>query len=372
MSTSPDEGNVRIVRGDLLKSRQQAVVNTVNTVGVMGKGIALAFKKRYPEMYLDYVRRCDRDEVRLGEPYAYQADDHLIINFPTKGHWRSVSRLDDIIHGLEHLKAHYKEWGVESIAVPPLGCGNGQLEWDVVKRELVRHLSELDIPVELYAPHDATPDQLALPLVGDEPVVKRRPVEAPWLAWVQILASVEAEPYHWPIGRIYAQKIAYFASAAGIPLPLTWKAESFGPFAEELKRGVATLQNNGLVAETQRGQMFELHTGPTAQDAFAEYAGELAKWETAIGRTVDLVCRFSTKDAEVAATVHYVASVLAERFGREPFAKEVIAAVEKWKIRRTPAITPAEVAESIVALATQRWIQVQPDDSLDFLLAETA
>jgi len=126
------------------------------------------------------------------------------------------------------------------------------------------------------------------------------------------------------------------------------------------------------VAESHRGQTFELHTGPTANDAFAEYADDLTKWKTAIARTVDLVCRFSTKDAEVAATVHYVASVLTERFGREPFAKEIIAAVERWKIRRTPAIAPAEVAESIVALATQRWIQVQPDDSLDFLLAETA
>lgn len=372
MSTSPDGGNVRIVRGDLLRSRQQAIVNTVNTVGVMGKGIALAFKKRYPEMYLDYVRRCDRGEVRLGEPYAYQADDHLIINFPTKGHWRSVSRLDDIIAGLEFLKAHYKEWDVQSIAVPPLGCGNGQLEWDVVKRELVRHLSELDIPVELYAPHDATPDQLALPVAGEEPVVKRRPVEAPWIAWVRILAGVEAEPYHWPIGRIYEQKIAYFASAAGIPLPLTWKAASFGPFAEELKRGVATLQNNGLVVESQHGQMIELRTGPTAQDAFAEYAEDIAKWESEIARTVDLVCRFSSKDAEVAATVHYVTTVLTERFSREPFAQEVIDAVEKWKAGRKWSVTTADVAESIVALATQRWIQVQPDDSLDFLLAETA
>jgi len=91
--------NVRILEGDLLKSNMHALVNTVNTVGIMGKGVALAFKKRYPDMYRDYVKRCDRGEVRLGEPYVYRADDHVIVNFPTKQHWRSVSRLNDIEAG---------------------------------------------------------------------------------------------------------------------------------------------------------------------------------------------------------------------------------------------------------------------------------
>src|SRR5437899_1683390 len=138
MSTSVETGNVRIVTGDLLKSGQQTLVNTVNTVGVMGKGIALAFKKRYPEMFDDYVQRCDRGEVELGQPYVFTEPDHLIVNFPTKGHWRAVSKLSDIATGLEYLEKHYKEWGITSIAVPPLGCGNGQLEWKIVGPTLVR------------------------------------------------------------------------------------------------------------------------------------------------------------------------------------------------------------------------------------------
>ena len=148
--------NVRILEGDLLKSDMHALVNTVNTVGVMGKGVALAFKKRYPDMYRDYVKRCDRGEVRLGEPYVYRADDHLIVNFPTKRHWRSVSRLSDIEAGLDYLERHYKAWQIKSLAVPPLGCGNGQLEWRVVGPILLRHLKRLEIPVELYAPHGST------------------------------------------------------------------------------------------------------------------------------------------------------------------------------------------------------------------------
>src|SRR5579862_3261164 len=114
---------------DILESGAQTLVNTVNCVGIMGKGIALAFKKRFPQMYADYVERCASGRVKLGEPYIYKdLVDKWVINFPTKDHWRSVSRLADIVAGLKYLTAHYKEWGVTSIAVPPLGCGNGQLD----------------------------------------------------------------------------------------------------------------------------------------------------------------------------------------------------------------------------------------------------
>ena len=106
---------VRAVRvGDILSSRAQTLVNTINCVGVMGKGIAAAFKGQFPKMYKDYEERCSRHEVRLGEPYLYkQLVGPWILNFPTKDHWRSVSRLSDIIAGLQYVELHYKEWGIE-------------------------------------------------------------------------------------------------------------------------------------------------------------------------------------------------------------------------------------------------------------------
>ena len=142
---------VTVRPGDLFRSDAQTLVNTVNTVGVMGKGIALEFKKRFPEMYVDYVQRCQANQVRAGEPYLYRRlTPPWIINFPTKEHWRSVARLSDIVLGLEYLEAHCKEWEVTSLAVPALGCGLGQLEWRVVGPILYRHLSTLEIPVELF------------------------------------------------------------------------------------------------------------------------------------------------------------------------------------------------------------------------------
>jgi O-acetyl-ADP-ribose deacetylase (regulator of RNase III) len=121
---------MKILIGDILGSSCQTLINTVNCGGVMGKGIALEFRERYPEMYADYVARCERGEVKLGQPYLFHAlFPPQIINFPTKDHWKSLSKLDDIRRGLEYLDAHLTEWNVESLAIPPFGCGNGQLEW---------------------------------------------------------------------------------------------------------------------------------------------------------------------------------------------------------------------------------------------------
>ncbi len=154
---------VKITSGNIFNSKAQILVNTVNCVGVMGKGVALQFKKLFPEMYQDYVNKCKRKEVKLTRPYLYkQILSPWILNFPTKDNWRSVSRISDIIAGLNYLELHYKEWGITSLAVPPLGCGHGGLDWKIVAPVLYKHLSRLNIPVELYAPHE-TPEHLLSP-----------------------------------------------------------------------------------------------------------------------------------------------------------------------------------------------------------------
>jgi O-acetyl-ADP-ribose deacetylase (regulator of RNase III)/uncharacterized protein YwgA len=358
--------NVRVLEGDLLKSRMHALVNTVNTVGVMGKGIALAFKRRYPEMYRDYVCRCDRHEVKLGEPYPFEVSDHLIINFPTKQHWRAVSRLSDIVAGLDYLERHYKQWGVRSLAVPPLGCGNGQLEWRVVGPVLLRHLRRLDIPVELYAPHGSSLiDEAQLDLLGDEHEDAQLEWHlAPWLvAIAEIVHRLESQRYHWPVGRIMLQKIVYFANAAGLPTDLQFVRSSFGPFAPDLKHAVARMQNNGLIIEKQRGRMFEVLAGPALADARASYQDQLAQWSNLIDRIVDLAARFDNKGAEVAATVHYTANELHERLGRSATIGEVIDTVEEWKTRREPRIDRDDILRAIVNLGTQGWLSVDPDSA---------
>jgi O-acetyl-ADP-ribose deacetylase (regulator of RNase III) len=245
---------MKVVIGDLLESQAQTLVNTVNCVGVMGKGIALEFRKRFPDMYEDYVRRCEADEVKLGRPYLYRRliSPH-ILNFPTKNHWRSPSRLEDIVRGLDYLKENYREWGITSLAVPPLGCGHGQLEWRVVGPTLYRKLKELAIPVELYAPFgtphsELQPSFLEREIVSNSDAPPSRITPA-WVALVEILARIEREPYHWPVGRVSFQKIAYFASELGISTGLEYERGSYGPFAPKLKAVTTKLMNNGLIRE---------------------------------------------------------------------------------------------------------------------------
>lgn len=144
---------IKVLIGNLFESKAQTIVNAVNCVGVMGKGIALEFKKRFPTMYADYAARCKRKEVALGQPYLYRGKKPpYILNFPTKDHWHSASKLDDIEMGLQFLIDHYTEWGITSIAVPALGCGEGGLNWQLVGPMLYRYLTKMDVPVEIYAP----------------------------------------------------------------------------------------------------------------------------------------------------------------------------------------------------------------------------
>lgn len=144
---------LQVLTGDIFASRAQTLVNPVNCVGVMGKGLALRFRQRFPAMFDDYAARCERKGVRLGEPYLYRDPaGTMVLNFPTKGHWRSPSRLVDIERGLDSFVSHYADWSIESIAFPALGCGNGGLAWSEVEPVMCGRLRDLPIAVEVYAP----------------------------------------------------------------------------------------------------------------------------------------------------------------------------------------------------------------------------
>jgi O-acetyl-ADP-ribose deacetylase (regulator of RNase III)/uncharacterized protein YwgA len=364
---------VDILVGDLFESEAQTLVNTVNCVGVMGKGVALEFKKRFPDMYADYLRRCERGEVRLGRPYLFRRPTPpWILNFPTKNHWRATSELSSIEAGLEYLGQHYREWGIESLAVPPLGCGQGGLDWEVVGPVLVRHLQRLDIPVKLYAPREASQTGLGL-MVGSRDTPRSAVASADgaghrlnpaWVALAEIVARIEREPYHWPVGRIMFQKIAYFATQCGLPTGLSYARSSYGPFAPDLKRVTSRLLHNGLIREEQQGRMFAVKPGPAYRDAVRAYENDLARWEPEIERIVDLFLRMNTDQAEVAATAHFAAMELEEATHGRPSERAVLAAVQQWKARRDTPLTDEGIASAIRNLNLLGWLHLEPSSGL--------
>ena len=142
---------ITYMSGDLFRSPAKVLVNTVNTVGVMGKGIALRFKRIYPEMFEMYRNHCERGDLRIGQLFLYKTPNKWVLNFPTKKHWRNPSREEYIESGLKKLRACYPELGMTSIAFPELGCGNGELNFEAQVRPLMeRYLGGLSIPTFIY------------------------------------------------------------------------------------------------------------------------------------------------------------------------------------------------------------------------------
>jgi O-acetyl-ADP-ribose deacetylase (regulator of RNase III) len=164
------------VRSSLFDSPAQTLVNTVNIVGVMGKGIALQFKERYPDMFKAYKKLCDNHALDIGKLHLWRATDHWILNFPTKTTWRQPSKIEYIEAGLEVFQRSYRQMGISSISFPPLGCGNGNLAWDDVKPVMEHYLSKLDIAVYIhdrqvsksFVPEHNRPDDRIVPVSFNE------------------------------------------------------------------------------------------------------------------------------------------------------------------------------------------------------------
>ncbi|MDP3297774.1 MAG: macro domain-containing protein [Thermodesulfovibrionia bacterium] len=364
---------IKILVGDLFESRCQTLVNTINTVGIMGKGIALEFKKRFPDMFEDYVKRCKEGKVKLGEPYLFkQLTPPWILNFPTKEHWRSVSRLSDIVRGLKHLEQHYQKWGITSIALPPLGCGHGQLEWRIVGPSLYRYMKRFNVPVELYAPIGTSPEELTpeflsreMPQPVSTGIQVNNKIEPGLIVVVEVLSRIEKEPYHWPIGRTMFQKIAYFATELGLRTGLHYSRSSFGPFASDLKFKITKLVNNGLIKEEQLGRMFSVKIGPTYEDANKIYKKDLEDAQPIIEKLTDLFLRINTThQAELAATVHFAALAIQKELKDKPSETDVLNAVMEWKQRRKPSYDKTDVAKTIRNLASIGLLSVKPSNDL--------
>jgi O-acetyl-ADP-ribose deacetylase (regulator of RNase III) len=226
---------MRFIQGNLLDADVEAVVNTVNTVGVMGKGIALMFKERFPENYQAYAAACRSGQVRLGEMFVTSGVElqgpRWIVNFPTKDHWRHRARLEWVRDGLVALKAVILEKHIRSIAIPPLGCGNGGLDWQLVRPMIASELAELEeVDIIVYEPTAAYQN-----------VAKKQGIERLTPARALIAEMVRR---YWVLGiectLLETQKLAWFLERTikrmelKDPLDLRFEADRYGPYAHRL------------------------------------------------------------------------------------------------------------------------------------------
>jgi len=189
--------HIQYQKGDIFESKAQVIVNTVNCQGVMGKGLALVFKQRYPDMFVIYQQECKTGKLRIGRPTLYQKSNPWILNFPTKDTWKANSKVEYLEQGLEYFVAHYKEADITSIAFPKLGAQNGKLSWDDVGPLMVKYLSQLDIDVYIYI---AEGDKEYFPL-------DNQTEKSAWQQFNEVALSVERLQNEVPLSERQAKKV---------------------------------------------------------------------------------------------------------------------------------------------------------------------
>ncbi|MBK8915706.1 MAG: macro domain-containing protein [Phycisphaerales bacterium] len=339
-------------RGNLLNAEAEALVNTVNCVGVMGKGIALQFKQAYPEMNKAYERACERGEVVPGRvqvwPTGQLSGPKYIINFPTKREWFRKSSYGDIQSGLISLVAVVRRLGIASIAVPPLGCGNGGLSWAKVRPMIVEAFAALpEVRVLLFAPAGAP--------ATTERVIK---TERPKLTRARALFIAAIDRYSvlaYQITLLEIQKLAYFLQEAGEPLRLKHAKAPYGPYADNLNKVLETLEGHyisGFDGERSPEKEITLSEGATTEAA--AFLKDEADARTRLDRVGRLIEGFETPyGMELLSSVHYVA---VRDNVRATSAEDAVVRVHAWNDRKKATMKPEHIRIAWSHLQGDGWI----------------
>jgi O-acetyl-ADP-ribose deacetylase (regulator of RNase III) len=344
---------IKLTTGDLLEQRVDAIVNTVNTVGIMGKGIALQFKRKWPGNAKAYEAACKRNEVVPGQMFVFDngglVEPKFIINFPTKRHWREPSRMLDIDAGLVDLIAQVKRLGIRSIAIPPLGCGNGGLDWNDVRPRIEAAFKKLpQVDVRLFAPSDVQGVRELAPEA-------ERPKMTPGRAAILKVLSIYRE-MRYPLSQIEVQKLAYFLVRAGQNLGrLTFKKHTYGPYARELRYVLTKMDGAYLRGVGDGTKPSEITiVGSALDEAEALLASQEDRETTErVERIARLIDGFETPyGMELIGTVHWVAT---ENLGVDY--DDIVRAVQDWNKRKREIMKPAHIRAAYDRLVAEKWLE---------------
>ncbi len=294
-------------QGDILQSDAEALVNTVNCVGVMGRGIALQVKNAFPGNFKDYAAACKRGEVQPGRMLVHETDQlgpRWIINFPTKRHWRGKSRIDDIEAGLIALVQELRARDIRSVAIPPLGSGLGGLDWREVRPLIEEALAELpDVRAIVHEPGGGPVNSLASKVSP-----KMTPGRA---ALVWLMRRYLAGLMDPSISLLEVHKLMYFLQAAGEPLKLRYVKAPYGPYAENLRHVLLAIEGHLIAGYTGEGDRptEQLTVMPGAVEKAEAFLAEHPGTSDRFDRVARLVDGFETPfGLELLATAHWVAA----------------------------------------------------------------
>jgi O-acetyl-ADP-ribose deacetylase (regulator of RNase III) len=337
--------------GNLLEADVDALVNTVNTVGVMGKGIALQFKKAFPENFTAYERACKAGDVQPGRMFTVDLhrlqSPRFIINFPTKRDWKHKSRLIDIEAGLVALVSEITRLGITSIAVPPLGCGNGGLDWADVRPRIEAALAAVpDVRVLLFAPKGA-PDAAAMPIKTARPRMTSGRA-----AVIAVMSRYALAGYSLTLLEV--QKLLYFLQEAGETLTtLKFAKDRYGPYADTLRHVLDKMDGHFIQGwgDGANKPETQLEVVPEAATEAEAFLGGESQTHERLSRVAELIEGFETPyGMEILSTVHWVAT-------REnaASAEDAIRLTHAWSPRKA-LFAPDHIRAAWSALNQKGWI----------------
>lgn len=356
--------------GNLLTADVDALVNTVNTVGVMGKGIALQFKRAFPGNFKAYDKACADGKVDLGRMFVWDAGaldvrgPRYIINFPTKKHWRSKSKLRDIEQGLDDLIRQVQRLDITSIAVPPLGCGHGGLGWAEVQPLIEKAFKSVpEVKVLLFPPAGA-------PEAADQPVRTEPPRMTSGRA--ALIGMMQRYlPFAVDITSIDIQKVMYFLQEAGEPLKLNYSKGRYGPYADNLRHVLTTVEGHFIrgtgdgSAKAQDQIQFEVL--PAAHEPVLEVLAKQPATTERMNRVSELIEGFeSTYGLELLATVHWAAW----RGEADAKCQAAVAlaqtenTVREWNRRKKYLFTSSHIATAYSRLQDLGWLDKDASSGL--------
>jgi O-acetyl-ADP-ribose deacetylase (regulator of RNase III) len=354
---------VNIKSGDLLKEDTEAIVNTVNCVGVMGKGIALQFKQRWPQNYKAYAAACRRHEIKLGKMFIYDLGEwacpRFLINFPTKKHWRGDSKLEYINSGLHDLVAQVERLGIKSLALPPLGCGNGGLDWSIVKRSVFEAFrNNPDIQVDLFEPKGAPPPQ---EMVNRTARPNWTPVRAAIVKVISIYREME-----YALSKLEIQKLVYFLEVAGKPMDLGFVKHNYGPYSDKLRHVLKDMDGHFITGVGDFSGDSEITILPKAlseAETFIKSSRDEELIEQ-VGRVRRLIDGFETPyGMELLATVHWVRM---HETGVHTI-DEAVEAVRNWNARKRAVLHEKHIRVAWHRLSEEGWFRAKFRNSADRL-----
>lgn len=338
--------------GNILTEDAEAIINTVNCVGVMGRGIALQFKKAFPENFKAYAAACERKAVQPGRMFIYDTGETInpryIVNFPTKRHWRGKSHMTDIESGLDALVADIRERGIRSIAIPPLGSGLGGLEWPEVRIRIERAMAKLkQVHVIVFEPDDTPRTET---IVHNREMPKMTPGRAALMVLMHRYLGGLLDPF---VTLLEVHKLMYFMQEAQEPLRLKFAQAPYGPYAENLRHVLNAMEGHMVSGYADGGDAPDkpLQLAPGAIDQATAFLNQHKETNKRLERVTRLVEGFeSSFDLELLATVHWVI-----KYKGAESVEAVIERTHSWNERKKQ-FTQRQIKLAVDVLSKQGWV----------------